>query len=383
MNHIPPVIYGLIAKYLNGEATEEEKDLLNQWYHSFPENELEIVMNENEELVAYRMKLRLDESIRNDRRRTLRWTTPLRAAAVVLIAFSAVLYYFHFTSPVGDVAPVVISSAQLGNDISPGGGKAILTLADGSTIILDSASEGMVSRQGNSRIIKLGGGQLQYEVGQTGNDDALLYNHIATPVGGQYQVTLADQTKVWLNASSSIRFPAAFRGNTRDVEITGEAYFEVAPDPGKPFTVKINDAYVHVLGTHFNIMGYSNETTVNTTLLEGSLSVEKGGISKLLLPGQQARMNRTGSMDILKDIDLEEAIAWKNGKFYFNRADMPSILRQIERWYDVEIHYNGEVDFHFSGQLNRQVNVSQVLRKLELTNEVHFSIEGRKITVSP
>jgi ferric-dicitrate binding protein FerR (iron transport regulator) len=195
---------------------------------------------------------------------------------------------------------------------------------------------------------------------------------------------LSDGTKVWLNASSSIRFPVIFTGDVRSVTITGEAYFEVAKNTAMPFKVKTTTSEVEVLGTHFNINSYDDEAVVKTTLLEGAVKVASlgNGVLRYLKPGQQSIINKEGKISIVEHADTEEAMAWRNGYFQFKSSDVKSILRQISRWYDVDIVYNGNINLHFTGQLTRNENVSKVFEALSLTNEVHFKIDGKKIIVS-
>jgi ferric-dicitrate binding protein FerR (iron transport regulator) len=194
---------------------------------------------------------------------------------------------------------------------------------------------------------------------------------------------LADGTQVWLNAASSIRFPVVFTGAERKVEITGEVYFEVSKNAAIPFKVKTAASEVVVLGTHFNVNAYDDEAAVKTTLLEGSVKIIAAGQPiKYLQPGQQSAINKQGTITVLNNADIEEALAWKNGRFQFNSADLKSILRQISRWYDVDVVYKGNVNLHFTGQLTRNDNVSKVFEELVLTGEVHFKIEGKKIIVT-
>jgi ferric-dicitrate binding protein FerR (iron transport regulator) len=233
-------------------------------------------------------------------------------------------------------------------------------------------------------VIKLDNGQLKYLKGKQGQmPGGTIYNTISTPRGGQYQVVLADGSKIWLNASSSLRFPTEFRDKIREVEVTGEAYCEIAHNASKPFRLKVKEMQVTVLGTHFDVMAYDNESTIKTTLLEGSLRVSNATGASLIAPGQQAVLHKNGSFQLVPNADVEEAVAWKNGKFVFSSADIHTIMRQVERWYNVDISFEREADLHFTGQLSRYVNVSELLRKLELTNEVHFRIEKGRITVLP
>ena len=395
---LPENMLALIEKYHDGTATTEEKLLLNEWYHSFNDSEAELIVTENEteQQLADRIKNRLLETIRHEyelevtKRRRI-WQIPAAAATVILIILSVGTYFmFSSKSPKQEIVKTTPTKPQLKNDIAPGGNKAILTLADGSTIVLDSASNGTISQQGNIKVQKLNNGLLAYTINgkQVTESDEAFYNTISTPRGGQYQVTLADGTKVWLNAASSIRFPVLFKGKERKVEITGEAYFEVAKNKAMPFKVKANSSEIEVLGTHFNVNSYDDEASIKTTLLEGKVKVSVPAIagnqsSKFLLPGQQADINKEGKINVMDNADTEEAVAWMNGHFQFKSADLKMILRQISRWYDVDVEYKGNANLHFTGQLTRNENVSKVFEKLVLTGEVHFKIDGKRIIVSP
>ena len=395
---LPENMLVLIEKYHDGTATTEEKLLLNEWYHSFNDSEAELTVNENEteQQLADRIKNRLLETIRHEnelevtKHRSI-WQIPAAAATVILIILSIGTYFmFSSKSPKQEIVKTAPTKPQLKNDIAPGGNKAVLILADGSTIVLDSASNGTISHQGNIKVQKLNNGLLAYTINgqQVTESDEAFYNTISTPRGGQYQVTLADGTKVWLNAASSIRFPVLFKGKERKVEITGEAYFEVAKNKNMPFKVKANSSEIEVLGTHFNVNSYDDEASIKTTLLEGKVKVSVPAISgnqssKFLLPGQQAGINKEGKINVIDNADTEEAVAWMNGHFQFKSADLKMILRQISRWYDADIEYKGNVNLHFTGQLTRNENVSKVFKELALTGEVHFKIDGKKIIVSP
>ena len=268
-------------------------------------------------------------------------------------------------------------------DIAPGGDKAILTLADGRRVVLDTAGNGAITRQGSVTVIKLNG-QLAYQPSTSTSTPTLTYNIITTPRGGQFQLVLADGTKVWLNAASSLRFPTAFAEKERRVELTGEGYFEVAHDAAKPFHVQVNDMEVQVLGTHFNVNSYSDEPSIKTTLLEGSVKVRSGTQEAVLKPGQQAQLQATShKLQTTNHVDVEQVMAWKNGLFVFNRADIETILRQAARWYDVDVEYGGKINETFSGGLPRSENISQLLKIFEATGKVTFTINGKKIMVQP
>jgi transmembrane sensor len=385
--HIQPII----DKYLSGKATKEELAILNEWYRSFNDSEVELEVSESldEEVLGNRIRQRLLESVHQEQELKIikprrRWYIP--AAAVLLVLFGATWFLFFNNKKEHPVAKVEAKPALAKNDIAPGGNKAVLILADGSSVILDSTSNGVITKQGSIEVKKLSNGLLAYTVNgkQITENNAAFYNTISTPRGGQYQVTLSDGTLVWLNAASSIRFPVIFSGTERKVEITGEAYFEVAKNAAMPFKVKTFSSEVEVLGTHFNVNAYDDEESVKTTLLEGKVKVSANNqLPRFLQPGQQAGINNQGNIAIINDADVEEVMAWKNGRFQYKSADVKTILRQISRWYDVDVEYRGNVNLHFTGQLPRSVTASKVFEKLEMTGEVHFKIEGKKIIVSP
>ena len=306
------------------------------------------------------------------------------AAALLLVGLLSVLKMVNNTDdPAG-----IVKTKTAEPEIVPGGDKAILTLADGSTIILDNAGNGDLTSQGNTKLIKLDG-QLLYNSDASATGGEILYNSISTPRGGQYQVILADGTKVWLNAASALKFPTLFTGKERKVELTGEAYFEVSKMTAMPFVVTIaGKEMVEVLGTHFNINSYVDEATVKTTLLEGSVKVttltnllSNTFETQILKSGQQANVNTKGNIEVQNNIDADDILAWKNGSFNFNSQDIKSIMRQVSRWYDVDISYSGVTSKEtFSGIVSRKSNLSTVLKIMEQAG-VHFKIEGKTIVV--
>lgn len=310
---------------------------------------------------------------------------PRAAAAAVLIFLSgAGIYLLRKHKAEKELVRTERFVPPVIHDIPPGGNKATLTLVDGSTITLDSLQNVDLTRQGNAKIVKLKSGGLAYQAatgGKLQTTGEAAYNIISTPPGGQYQLVLADGSKVWLNAASTLRFPTTFTGKERSVEITGEAYFEIKKNAEMPFRVKVRDAVVDVLGTSFNVMAYNNENAIKTTLLEGAVKIIKGNKSALLQPGQQAALNVTTSSINVREADVEEAVAWKNGLFQFDSDDIGTIMRQLGRWYDVETAYEGKIpDWHFTGSIGRNIPLSQVLKMLEV-NDFHFRIEGKKIIV--
>ena len=269
-------------------------------------------------------------------------------------------------------------------DFVPGGNKAVLTLSDGSTIVLNGAKNGTLTNQDGIAVNKTQEGEIAYDATKSAQaqNGKVAFNTISTPKGGQYQVILADGTKVWLNAASSIVFPTQFKGNERQVKISGEVYFEVAKNKTKPFFVKAGNQTVEVLGTHFNINSYTDEPDIKTTLLEGSVKVKQlnSSYAALLKPGQQA-VNKSAGPILVKPADLEQAVAWKYGLFQINDASIETIMRQASRWYDVEVEYQGKIPQRkFSGKIKRNVKASEFLQMLTYFN-VRFSMEGRKIIV--
>lgn len=364
----------LIRRYRDNKATEEELEVFFQLMNQGSlEKDLAEVMEESvEEKTTGRI-------IPIYKRNWFR----IAAAAVLIIMVGAT--FFLLNQPT-DPQPVTNNQQPI-IDIAPGGNKAILTLADNTQIILDNAANGDLTNQGNVKVIKLDG-QLAYN--SSGNSTEVLYNTITTPRGGQYQLILADNSKVWLNAESSLRFPASFVGKERRVELTGEGYFEVAKNASMPFRVHVaGKGEVEVLGTHFNINSYNDESTINTTLLEGKVKITPlkdsrltTQDSRLLTPGQQARLNSDGSIKINSNVDIDEVMAWKNGKFIFQDLDIQSIMRQISKWYNVDVEFKGTITKElFVGVISRNVNVSEIIKMLEKTGAVKLEIEGKKIIV--
>jgi ferric-dicitrate binding protein FerR (iron transport regulator) len=316
----------------------------------------------------------------------------IAAAAVIIVLLTAGSYFIFTKRQVKQTAAIETTQEFKNNDVAPGGNKAVLILANGAQIILDSAGNGALTQQGNTKIIKLDNGQLSYNSlnGSQTLPDKVFYNTISTPRGGQYQVVLADGSKVWLNAASSLRFPTSFAAKEREVELTGEGYFEVAHDATKPFKVSVNGIEVRVFGTHFNINAYNDEATIKTTLLEGSVKVGKGSASKVIRPGEQAQIENDGNAlnpkIMVQAVDVDAAVAWKNGRFIFHGNNIQSVMRQLARWYDIDVNYQGNVtDEEFVGVINRSryENISEILDMLEKTRTVSFAISGRNVTVMP
>jgi hypothetical protein len=307
-------------------------------------------------------------------------------AASLLVILSIGLYFY--SNRTFDAQKTIAKSEIIQQKviIQPGGDKAVLTLSDGSKIILEDAKKGLLANQAGVSIQKTADGELLYSFAKNmrripeANPSEVIYNKIETPFGGKYQINLPDGSKVWLNSASSLRFPAFFSGKTREVELNGEAFFDVAKNPDMPFKVVTKDQIVEVLGTQFNINSYADEESFKTTLIEGSVKVIYKDRIILLNPGQQFQPSLKSSKVI--EADTEEVTAWKNGYFLFKDEDIQSIMRKISRWYNVEVSYSGEIpDVGFGGNISRSKGIDEVLNVLQLTNAVHFKVEGRRITV--
>lgn len=313
-------------------------------------------------------------------RRGYGWLRYAAAAVLAVLLAGGSVYLFLRKAP----RPVTVQ-LPVKEDVAPGGNKAVLTLTDGTEITLDSASNGLLAQQGSAKVSKLANGQLAYtQEGKEGG--APMYNTMRTPRGGQYQLTLPDGTKVWLNSASSLRFPAVFTGTERTVALTGQAYFEVAANKEHPFTVTVSGIEVQVLGTHFDIMAYPDEKSINTTLLEGAVKVKSKGATALLKPGEQAVLVHESLRLSVVPAQVNKVVAWKQGLFVFNKMDLESILREVSRWYDVDIVYqapfqaNGKL---YGGGISRKMLLSDVLHFLEESGIHHFKIEGKKVIVLP
>jgi len=372
----------LIKKYDSGLADADEKALLDNWYlqesrkTTFTEEESQFLFLKSEIWDATLQQSGLKPKLKSGSTRL--WSGI--AAAVALVGISAALFFYNGSKPL-QIAP-----EPYANDVAPGGDKATLTLADGRKISLTAAQNGNLAQQAGAIITKLADGQIIYSmVASDGSTEAseVTQNTITTPNGGKYQVILPDGTKVMLNAASSLTFPTAFRGDHRQVKLDGEAYFEVAENKKQPFSVSSGTHTVEVLGTHFNINAYSNEKTIKTTLLEGSVKVSVGQRSALIVPGQQTLVERDNPLEITKrEADLSKEMAWKNGVFSFENDDLKSVMRQISRWYDVNVVYSGNFpDEEFFGEISRNSNLSEVAKILELNN-IHLDIADKTIKVT-
>ena len=374
----------LMQMLANPALESDVKELIEDSWTSWQEREL-LLKEQSDDLYASIQQAISELDIRSPKIVPMTSWRSITAAAAVILLLGAGTYLWLNRTPKTEQTSTA-TGHPIKNDVAPGGNKAILTLANGSAIVLDSAHTGTLAQQGNAAVIKQNDGQLAYNALHE-KPTEVLYNTLATPRGGQYQLVLPDGSKVWLNAASSIRYPTAFTGTERKVEIIGEAYFEVANNEKMPFVVKMVSASgdkgeVKVLGTQFNVNAYDDEETVRTTLLEGSVLVKKDAATAILKPGQQSRLTKSGKMEVVGNADIEEALAWKNGQLLFRHADMATIMRQAARWYDVDIEYKDRIEDTYTFNVPRNVPVSQLFHALEMTSSVHFEIDGKKITVS-
>ncbi|PBI90901.1 fec operon regulator FecR [Flavobacterium sp. ACN2] len=374
----------LLKKHQNGTLSDEDKDKLDAWY-------LHKAVNSNKQLSEYELadsyehlKSRLPLA---QQTKVISLWPRIAAAASIVLLFGAGIFYF--TKSEVRLEQENIQVVEKPKEIAPGGNRGILTLSNGKQIVLsDISSKDIIAKEDQDEVtIKMdANGVITYVINpnaDTSEEDADSFNTLSTPTGGQYNIVLADGTKVFLNAVSSIKYPTQFNGDQRIVELEGEAYFEVAKNKSKPFLVKSANQTIEVLGTHFNVHAYNNESVVKTTLLEGSVAVSSKNQKAILKPGQQSNISESSSKIAVKEVDTEAAIAWKNGRFKFDNADLKSVMKQLERWYGIKVEYRGDVsDVRFNGGTFRNKNLSEVLKVLELSN-IKFKVEGKTIIVYP
>lgn len=366
----------LLTRYRKGTASPDERALAENWYNAHAQEHENVISAEELALAKAKIWMGVDSSISRYKPIKL-WRRIAAAAAIILVVGIGYIYYDK------DKLVQDLDQAAFENKILPGTSTATLTLASGKEINLSDAGSGAIADQGNVKIIKNAKGELLYEFSGSGAS-VTGFNTVTTPKGGQYMVALADGSKVWLNAASSLKFPVNFTAVAqRKVELSGEGYFEIAKDASRPFLVVSAGQVVEVLGTHFNVNSYGDGGNVKTTLLEGSVRLKLGKSAKVLVPGQQAIARENEALRVL-DVDASDVVAWKNGYFMFNNESLENIMLSIARWYDVDIQFKDEAikDDPFWGKVGRFSKVADVLRVLERTGEVHFRIEGRKIIVS-
>lgn len=380
--HNPRLQY-LFSKYISGEYSPEELnefwdhvekldendpllDQMKAWWDKY-EGQHDLSGNVDSQKILSRILTKPADAEHGPVKRVyLRNSVWLKYAAVILLLAGIGTLIFVMNNSSRQLPLVQKNSAKVPDDVAPGNDKAILTLSTGQQVILDDKNKSDISDAG--MIIKKEAGQLVY-----GKTDIVAFNTMTTPRGGQYKLILPDGTKVWLNAASSITYPTVFTNNERRVVITGEAYFEVAKNAELPFKVGLPDqSEIQVLGTHFNINSYADEPLITTTLLEGAVKIN----NSILKPGEAYSNGK------VYKANAEEAVAWKNGVFIFNKTDLQSVMRQLARWYDVDIKYEGNLRIRtFSGKILRDLSLSDLLDGLKRT-DVHFRIEGKSLIVT-
>ncbi len=380
----------LLDRYIAGEASWEEEQHLLNFYGSFQKQSEPI---QDVDQIGDHIFERIQETVHpvEEDQYSYRfyYLKSISIAAMILLAITTGIY-FYSNREIAE--PEHFAEIDVRNDIAPGYNKAILTLADGSKISLDDAANGLLASQGNIAITKTDNGQIVYEKSAVDRSKLIsnrpVINTIQTPKGGKYQVRLPDGSKVWLNSASTLSYPTTFAGNERKVQLKGEAYFEISPNKNIPFRVQSDNQVVEVLGTHFNINSYDDEDYVKTTLLEGSVKVilnSKPNMvsdSRLLKPGEQSLTKSSRSDIRIENADTEKAVAWKNGYFKFRNTPIREIMREIERWYDVELVYEGKMPTdEFTGFISNDVKISAVLKIMEESGGVKFTVKGKKLKV--
>ncbi len=382
----------LLDKYIAGDASLEEEQALLNFYGSFKKSSEAEPVPDMEQLgdnIFFKIAETINPVEEYQQSYNLYYLKSFAVAAMVLLAITTGIY-FYTNRDISETEQ--FTEINLKNDILPGYNKAILTLADGSRISLDDAAKGLLASQGNIAITKTNNGEIVYEKnawdkGKNVTDRSVI-NTIQTPKGGKYQVRLPDGSKVWLNSATTLSYPTTFTGTERKVLLKGEAYFEVAPNKNVPFRVESDDQVVEVLGTHFNINSYDDEDFTKTTLIEGSVKVilnsrtEISSRTRFLKPGEQSLTNASRAGIRIENADTEKAIAWKNGYFKFKNTPIKEIMREVERWYDVELVYEGKIPTdEFTGFISNDVKISAVLKIMEESGGVKFSVKGKKIKV--
>lgn len=384
----------LYQKFLDNLCTDQELKLLFQYFETADEGELKRLINlelqsnfvdsaataqEAERLAVVHRLVRAQMNRPKFNIRTLVYRLSAAAAIIVALTFTVKLFWHpNQSQPVNQQQQAVV--------ITPGRHQATLTLANGKKIVLNSSLSGTLARLGNISVQISQSKGVSYTLKNADHATKSAYNTLATSRGEQspYPLILADGSKVWLNAASSITFPSEFTGKERVVKISGEAYFEVAHNKALPFKVITENQEIRVLGTHFNVKSYADDASISTTLLEGSVKINdlSSGASGMLLPGQQARLNKGSRQIAITAANMDEVIAWKNGFFMFDNQKITGIMKSISRWYDVEVEYkNLNNNERFGGTFSRSSNLADILNNLQSLGKVHFTVNKRKIVV--
>jgi transmembrane sensor len=372
----------LLDKSIDGKATDSEQNLLEEYYKRLDASS-NMELSDQEETELHRVMLyHIQTGIGNTVKvavLTPKWTFRLwyAAASIMLMVSIGGYYYFNNTKP-----EVKIARSAVQSTIAPGSNKAVLKLSNGKEIVLTGATNGVLASQGQTKVIKKSTGELMYDAPEPAITSQLkiTYNTITIPRGGQFQVVLPDGSKVFLNAASSLTYPTAFTGSSRNVELTGEAYFEVAKNKAMPFIVKSNGINVQVLGTHFDISAYQDDQMISTTLLEGSVRLNKGTATALLIPGQQGIITKESDAFIVQQANIEQVMAWTNGYFVFKDYNIKEVMKIVSRWYDIDVEYQGNVQAKkFGGTTSRYKDIRELLNYMKITGGINYKIEGRRV----
>jgi len=367
----------LYEKCMQGECTQEEKKKLDEYQDEFSLDDVhwDEVRLGNEQQIIGGIYSRLQKSITDQHPEKMQWYKLPLAAAIALIAVGLGVYlYFNASSDSTKL------HTQVTAKIVAGSNKAILTLSGGKQIALTDADNGELVTEGNTRITKTADGKIVYEPSTAQDSKAVVYNTVSTPKGGQFQVVLPDGSQIWLNAMSSITYPSSFSGKERLVQLKGEAYFEIAKNPEKPFKVDVaGQQKIEVLGTHFNVEAYIDDHEIKTTLLEGSVKLGARNKQIRLKPGQIAIDDLKTDL-IVKQADLEEVMAWKNGLFVLNDVNLKDVMKKASRWYDVDVEYQGNIaNKKLWGTVSRYKDLTELLDNIAITSSLRYKIEGRRV----
>jgi transmembrane sensor len=392
----------LLQTYFINRSTAAEKDELMQWladdnnrdalqdvlgqlWQDFPATASVFTSDKSHYLLnAVKKQIGLDSKTGSNVRKLFEWRKIAVAASIILAISTSVYFLFlHKTDPPHSYVETVF---PVGDVAAPNSNRAMITLANGQQVFLDSMENGELAMQENVKLIKLADGSIAYNQETASVNEIIPFNTLYNPRGSKViDMKLADGSRMWLNAGSSVTYPVIFTGKERNVSISGEAYFEVAHDAAKPFIVSKGAMHVTVLGTRFNVNAYDDDPEIRVTLLEGSVKVNTTTDlqSLLLKPGQQAIVSRSNILSMASTVDIDAVMAWKNGLFNFNNADLSMVLRQLARWYDLAVTYQGAIPQRkFGGEMQRNLNLSEVLKLLE-SNKVQFKLDGKKLIITP
>ncbi|MDQ2719614.1 MAG: FecR domain-containing protein [Bacteroidota bacterium] len=374
----------LLQRYREGNCTHAENELVESWYKQLIDTGEWQWGKGEKDMMQKVLEARIMKKVNEKQKAHTRYLFPhsqwwaVAASVILLLGAFGYFMFFNKNTKLTQVAKVLPTDVN-----APQSNKAMITLANGQKVYLDSAVNGALAIQGNVKLVKLAGGKIAYQQNSGEASAKMEYNTLSNPRGSNViDMSLADGSKVWLDAGSSLRYPVSFIGSERKVSVTGEAYFEVAHDASKPFIVNNGPMDIKVLGTHFNVNAFEDDgNDIKVTLLEGSVKINNGNATGLLKPGQQALVNK--KIKVVNDVDLDLVMAWKNGYFQFDNASLQSVLKQISRWYDVDIIYEGNNQpRQFVGEMERQLILSEVLKILQ-KNKVQFKLEGKQLTIMP